>query len=345
MPVNKPNYKQIADEITKPARKTYPTRQVIANYPNQIWSCDLVQLDNIADENDKYKFLLCVVDVFTRYAWIVPMQSKSEKDVLDGFKDVVLSNNKVYPAYIWSDQGKEFKNKLMSKWCADNNIEQYSTYGNSKSCIVERFNRTMKNIMWKWLFAHRTYRYIDELPEFVKFYNNRKHRSIQMTPLQAQNLDDTGINKLWLHQYSNVKTNPHEPKFNIGDIVRLNLAKETFKKSYDGNWSHNLYRITKILNTIPWTYNVETLDGEEVLGGMYEPELQKSASKGNENYLVGKKYKIIGHKGNGQTFLLKTEYQNEQTFEPVESFIKDGGIDAIAYQYIMRNKLSKKAGI
>ena len=345
MPPNKPNFEQIAKEITTPARKNYETRKVISNYPNEIWSSDLCQLDKIADENDKYTFLLCVVDCFTRYAWIVPLKSKTDKAVLDAFKEIVKSNNNIYPKYIWTDQGAEFKNKLINKWYKDHNIERYSTYGNSKSAIVERFNRTMKSIMWKWLLSHRTYRYIDSLPELLDIYNKRIHRSIKMTPEQAHKLDEEGIQKLWIHQYSDIKPNKHEPKFKIGDIVRVNLAKDTFKKSYEGNFSQTLYRITKQLNTTPWTYNIETLDGEEVEGGFYELELLKSESTGNENYLVGKKYDILDHKGNGTNFLLKVKYGNDITYEPIETFLKDGYVDGPAYQYIMKHKIQKQSGI
>ena len=345
MPPNKPDYQQIANEITKPAFKNYPTRQVISNYPNEIWSVDLVELSKISDDNDNYKYLLCIVDVFTRFAWVIPLKNKSEKDVLDGFKKAVKDNKNVYPTYIWSDQGKEFKNKSMTKWCSDNDIKQYSTYGNSKSSIVERFNRTMKNIMWKWLLGHRTYRYIDDLPDMVQQYNNNVHRSIKMTPQQAKNLDDKGIQKLWFHQYSDTKTNPHPQKFKVGDVVRLSLAKDTFKKAYEGNWTQKLYKIREALNTIPWTYNVESLDGEAVEGSFYEAELQKSESTGDENYLVGQKYQVLSHSGNGTNFLLKVKHGNEITNEPIESFLKDGFIDGPAYQYIIKKKISKQAGI
>jgi hypothetical protein len=341
----KPNFEQIAKEITTPSRKNYDTRKVISNFPNEIWSCDLCQLDKLADDNDKYKFLLCIIDVFTRYAYVIPLKTKSDKDVLDGFKKAVIENNKEYPKLIWTDSGSEFKNKLINNWYSDHDITRYSTYGSSKSAIVERFNRTLKNIMWKHLLSKRTYRYIDELEDMVDFYNNKIHRTIKMTPAKAKSLNEEGINKLWLHQYSDIKPNKHDPAFHVGDIVRLNLSKDTFKKSYEGNWSRNLYKITKQLNTIPWTYNNETLDGEQIEGSFYELELLKSQSTENENYLVGKKYEVISHSGNGTNFLLKVKHDNNITYEPIETFIEDGGVDPIAYQYIMKKKISKQAGI
>ena len=345
MPVNKPNFEQIAKEITTPSRINYETRKVISNYPDEIWSCDLVQLDRIAEDNDKYKFLLCIIDCFTRYAFVIPLKSKSDKDVLDGFKEAVKENHKVYPKMIWTDSGSEFKNKLINKWYSDHGITRYSTYGNSKSAIVERFNRTMKNIMWKYLLSKRTYRYIDKLPVMVQQYNKRKHRSIQMSPAQAKALNEEGINKLWLHQYSDIEPNKHDPAFHVGDIVRISLAKDTFKKAYEGNFSQTLYKITEQLNTIPWTYRIENLDGENIEGSFYEPELLKSQSTGNENYLVEKPYQVISHSGNGTNFLLKVKHGNDITNEPIETFIKDGYIDGPAYQYIMKKKISKQAGI
>ena len=274
------------------------------------------------------------------------LKNKTDKDVLDAFKDIVKSNKNTYPNSIWTDSGNEFKNKLINNWYSDHNIEQYSTYGNSKSAIVERFNKSLKSIMWKYLLAKRTYRYIDELPSLVQFYNDRKHRSINMTPSQAHNLDEKGIQELFLHQYDDVKPNKHKPTFEIGDIVRLNLSKDTFKKSYEGNWSRTLYKITKVLKTIPYTYNIEDLDGEPIEGSFYSEELLKSQSTSNDNYLVGKEYQVLSHSGNGTNFLLKVKHGKVISQEPIETFIKDGFIDKTAFDYIIKKKkISKQAGI
>jgi len=199
--------------------------------------------------------------------------------------------------------------------------------------------------MWKYLLGHRTYKYIDVLPELVEFYNKRHHRSIKTTPAKAHNLNSDGEQKLWALQYGEVKTNKDKPKFSVNDVVRLSLNKQTFSKGYTGSWTQNLFRITEQLNTVPYTYKVQTLDGEDVQGSFYEQEMLRSKSTTNYNWLVGKNYKIVGSLGTGQDFLLKTVYQGVETFEPVEAFIKNGAIDKTAYDFIKKHKLEKKSGI
>ena len=167
---------------------------------------------------------------------------------------------------------------------------------------------------------------------------------IKMTPAQAHSLKDS--NKLWEAENVDLfRTNEHPPKFKVGDIVRLNRSKQVFEKGYEPSWTREIFKVSKVKHTVPWTYIITDLKGDPIEGSFYEPELQLSHQTAPENWLVEKDYEVLGSKGNGATFFLHIQYKKKKHWEPIESFVKDGYIDSIAYQYIVKHKLSKKAGI
>ena len=160
--------KQIADEIHKPVRKVKQRRTVRVSRPNEIWSMDLADMQEWKAENDGERYILTIVDVFTRYAWAVPMKSKTAIDTFAAFISVVDSSKR-QPERIWVDQGAEFYNSVFKKWmkAQDPPVTMYSTFGESKSVIVERFNRTLKTKMWYFFTKENTRRWIDELPALL----------------------------------------------------------------------------------------------------------------------------------------------------------------------------------
>ena len=141
----------------------------------------------------------------------------------------------------------------------------YSTNNEGKSVITERFIRTLKTKIYKYMRAISKNVYIDKLDDIVKEYNNKYHTSTKMEPVDVK--DNT---------YINVKkeTNDKNPKFKVGDHVRISKYKNIFAKGYMPNWSEEIFIIKKIKNTVPWTYVINDLNGEEIIGTFYEKELQ-----------------------------------------------------------------------
>ena len=161
------------------------------------------------------------------------------------------------PNKIWVDKGSEFYNNSFKKWLKDNDIEMYSTNNEGKSVIAERFIRTLKNEIYKYMTAISKNVYIDKLDDIVKEYNNKYHTSIKMEPVDVK--DNTYINV-------EKETNDKNPKFKVGDHVRISMYKNIFAKSYMANWLEEIFVIRKIENTVPWTY--------VIFGTFYEQELQ-----------------------------------------------------------------------
>ena len=110
---------------------------------DDIWAADLVDMKEWSKINNGYKYMLNIIDVYSKYGWSAPLKDKRGDTVTDAFKCIVKESNR-RPKHIWVDQGKEFYNKNMDQWLEENKINRYSTYGEHKSCVVERFNRTIK---------------------------------------------------------------------------------------------------------------------------------------------------------------------------------------------------------
>ena len=307
-------FKQLGEEISKPARKNYQTRHVISKYPDNIWSCDLVIMDTYKDLNDGYQHMLNVVDVFSRFAWSVKLKSKTGEEVLKAFKEIIKENKNRYPDMLWTDKGGEFYNDEFKKWCNENNMTLYSTYGKSKSAIVERFNRTLKTRMWaKFITNNNERRWIDMLPKLIKDYNTSIHSAIKMTPTKAHNLEGEDIQKLWDLQYGKYdeEFNPKPAKFEVNDYVRISKTKRVFEKGYEPSWSIEIFQVEKVMPTVPWTYKLKDLNGEVLEGSFYEPEISATQQTPNSPFLVEKVIKTRVIKGKKEQFVKWVGYSDK----------------------------------
>ena len=149
----------------------------------------------------------------------------------------------------------------------------YSTYNEGKSVVAERFIRTSKNKIFKHMIAISKNVYFDVLDDIVNKYNNTIRRTIKMKPIEVTSDYYAKHPSIELHQ------NKKDPKFEVGDNVRISKYKNIFAKGYSPNWSEEVFVINKIKNTVPWTYAISDLNGEEITGSFYEKEFQKTNQK------------------------------------------------------------------
>ena len=219
--------------------------------------------------NKGIKYLLCVIDLFSKYAFVVPLKDKKGISVVNACQSV-LNKSKRKPNKIWVDTGSEFYNASFKKWLQDNDIVMYSTNNEGKSVVAERFIRTLKSKINKYTTSIFKNMYIDKLNIIVNKYNNTYHTRIKMKPIDVK--DNTYIN-------TNKEINYKDPKFKVGDYVRISKYKNIFAKGYMPNWSEEVFVVDKIKNTVPWTYVINDLNGEEITGTFYENELQKTNQK------------------------------------------------------------------
>ena len=263
----------LSKELHKPKKKKFKRRQVISLTVDHIWATDLVDLRKYAKVNKNYVFLLMVIDVFSKYAWVVPIKNKTGIVVAKALEQIFKSNGKV-PSKLWADNGKEYYNSVVKNLLTSYGIELYSTFNEEKSCIVERFNRTFLHWLFIYFDTHRNTVYLPILKDLVTRYNNTRHRSIGCTPVEARKKKN--YQKVFDHLYSKRTKTPAKPVFHIGDQVRLSIIKKTFEKGYSRNWTEELFVIDGVRNTQPITYTVKDLAGEKIKGTFYAEQLQKS---------------------------------------------------------------------
>ena len=256
--------------LHKPTRKRFPRRTVYSKGIADLIQADIADLSHIARYNDGYKYLLTAIDVFSKRAWALPLKSKTGREVAAAFENILQER----PFNMCqTDKGGEFYNatfrSLMEKW----NMRHYSSENEDlKASVVERWNRTLKGRMFRYFTAHHTRRYVDALPDIVHSYNNTRHRSIGMAPLQVVEANEDKVRQ---------KLYPKKPKrprwkLEVGQRVRIATAREPFRKGYEeGRWSRELFVVDQRRPTAPVTYTLVDLLGEPIKGAFYEAELQK----------------------------------------------------------------------
>ena len=214
----------------------------------------------ISNFNKGFRFLLCVIDIFSKYAWVVPLKDKKGVSIVNAFQKILHKSGR-NPNKIWVDKGTEFYNSSFKKWLKDNNMEMHSIHNKGKSVFAERFIRTLKTKIYKYMTSVSKNVYIYKLDHIVDECNNTCHRTIKMKPFDVE--DNTCF-------HFKKEVNDKDPKFKVDDHVRISKYKNIFAKGYTPNWSEEVFVVSKIKNTVPWTYVVIDLNGEEIIRTFYD---------------------------------------------------------------------------
>ena len=229
---------QLAEELHKPITRNFRKRRVISKGIDKIWAADLIEMQKYSKWNKGVKYLLMVIDVFSKYGWIVPLKDEKTESVSTAF-DEIFKTSKRKPTMLWTDKGSEFISKHFKEFLKKNKIKLYHTENEEKSSIVERWNKTMKNRMWRMFSANNSTVYWDKLDKLVDDYNNTYHSSIKMSPTEASKKENE--NKVFANLYGDlIYLKPKKPKFSIGDKVRVSKYKRrVFDKGYTPNWTQS----------------------------------------------------------------------------------------------------------
>ena len=261
------NLKQkIAKEIFSPVVKKFDRIQIQTHYKDECWSIDLIDRSSLAKYNKNYKFIFTIIDNHTKFAWSIPLKDKSGKSTTTAFKKLI-ETSKRKPENVWSDRGKEFYNKTFLDFLKQNEIQIYSTHSDLKAVFVERFNRTLLDLIKEPMYIEGKACWLNHINSALDKYNNRVHTTTRMTPFEASNkpIDPpTFVNK------------PKQPKFQVGDYVRVPDKRNIYSKGYTTNWNRELSKIQKINPTNPITYTLEDENNEQIAGKYYEQELLRS---------------------------------------------------------------------
>ena len=207
---NKEN-SELANELYKSIIRKFKKRKVYSSFKDNIWGVHLADMQLISKYNKGIRYLLCIIDLFSKYAFVVSLKDKKGSSIANAFQ-IILNKSKRKPNKIWVDHGSEFYNHNFKKWLKDNFIAMYSTYNEGKSVVAERFIKTLKNKIYKHMTAISKDVYFDVLDDIVKKYNNTYHSTIKMKPINVKDKSFT--------EYIE-ESNEKSPKFKIGDHVRI----------------------------------------------------------------------------------------------------------------------------
>ena len=261
---------QEAYNLHKPVRRRFVRRKIYAKGIDYLWQADLVDVSHLADYNDGNRYLLTVIDVFSKFAWVIPLKKKDSKAVMEAFETIFLQRK---PLKLQTDKGKEFVNVAFQKRLNELGISFYvSQYEDIKASIAERFNRTLKTKMWKYFTHKETYKYIDVLDDMVRSYNDTYHRTIGKSPSSVTKADERTLhNKM----YGTVAAAEIKPKLKSGDRVRISKTRRIFDKGYLPNWTEEIFTISEAFKTNPPTYKLHDYSGDPIEGTFYEHEVQR----------------------------------------------------------------------
>ena len=187
--------KTIAKELHRPVRRNFPRRAVELKGLHDLYQADLVEMIPHAKVNKGFKYLMTIINAFSKYAYAVPLKTKTGVEVARALEPILRANKM---KYLQTDNGKEYYNSSVQKLLSRYGITLYSTYSEKKASIVERFNRTLKTHMYRAFSEQGHYRWLDMLPELVNTYNNSVHRTIGMKPCQVKESNERTVLQLSL---------------------------------------------------------------------------------------------------------------------------------------------------
>jgi hypothetical protein len=271
-----------------------------------LFEADLVDMQNWSRENSGHKYILNVIDTFSKYLWSVPLKDKTGKSVKAALATIFEGGN--FPKYFQVDRGLEFKNREVMNYLAKNNVKFLNTRNEIKGAVIERLNRSLKTKMFKY-FTHRgTHKYIDILHHLVAAYNNTKHSAIGRAPATvcAENEQEV-YDYLYSGRgrYKQIALGEDTHNIKLNDYVRLSRPNLPFVKSYEGTWTHEVFKVVKILkNKERILYEVVDWNGKLIDARFYPEEIQVVRVGEDTEFKIHKIIRSVGT-GNSRKLLVR----------------------------------------
>jgi transposase InsO family protein len=303
-----------------------------SHFKRNQFQMDLVDIQELAPYNDNVRYILTVIDTFTRYAWARLLKDKRGETVLDAFKSILAVACEP-PRNISCDRGTEFNNQLFQKFCESNNITFYTPDSSIHGAYIERFNRTLQSLVYKYMTENETHRFIDKINpdgklshvfvQLMNTYNNRKHRMIGTTPSIAENYPEVHLDmRLKMSKYYET-IKKKKRNFNVGDTVRIAKQKGKFSRGYKEQSQQEIYKIYEVKqNTKIPMYLLETYDAsEKIKGAFYDFELTKV---------------------NSETFRIEKVLQTRKRGNQVEHFVKWKGFNDSYNSWVQADNVTQK---
>lgn len=297
--------------LHRPIKRKFTRSRYVIPTLGWLYEADLADFQKIAGENDQNRYLLCVIDGFSKMAAVEPLRDKGANAVSLALKNAL---DKLGPTdTLRTDKGMEFRCSKVADLLKDRNITHLLAQNEETKCaLVERFIRILKERLYRFFTHFGKERYIDHLQEIVSAYNNTKHSAIGKKPIEVNSKNSREV---WDFLYSGlgrypklvtVPENKKKPIFKVGDIVKISAYKHCFAKGYRPNWTYEIFKVKKVVRRRPLVYIIEDMDGEEIKGTWYTDELQKVSADETTEFRIDE---IIRTRGTGTKKQLFVKWQ------------------------------------
>ena len=282
--------------LHKPVKRPKHYRRVYTKRIGYLYQADLIDVTKYSQENYGYKWMLLVIDTFSKYLWIFPMKNKRGESVTKALTNFLTYNT---PEKFQTDQGVEFYNQFFKELVQKLGINHYSTFSPIKCAIAERAIRTLKTRLERVYSSRGSHRWIDVIDDIVRGYNNSYHSSIGMKPNQVNSDNESEVRDRLFPPI----TTKFRKDFKVGDSVRITRQKSAFQKGYEQTYSYQIYQIRRVQDTKPPTYLIKDFDSQPILGSFYKEEIQK-VDKSDNIYPIER---VINRRStrNGTEYLVK----------------------------------------
>ena len=296
---------QDTGSVHKPSRHSFPRERIIVSARDQAWDTDLADMGALRQHNDGVVFILVMIDLLSRYCWLRPLKSKKAHDVRDAIEDVFTSSGRV-PGRLRSDKGRELDNKLVKELLDKLDVHYFTTFSETKANYAERVIKTIKGKLFKYMYDKQTYRYIDILQDIANSYNNTVHRSIGVRPSEVTGENDLDLYmRLYMPYVNKIAQQPPKFTFNVGDTVRIAYRKEIFARSYNEQFSEELFTVRFRIPSTPPRYLLADSLGDNIDGSFYEAELNFVPPDDERVYKIDEVLRFRKVKGRGKEALVK----------------------------------------
>ena len=268
--------------LHKPLRRNFPRRKTVVAGIDSLWQCDLADVQSLANDNSGTRYILLCVDALSRFGFARGLPNKGGVSVRDAMDSILTTSGRV-PRQCQTDSGKEFLNAHVRHLFKENNIEHYVTYNQEmKASLIERFVRTVKSKLWRFITHEGSQRYVDALPDIIEGYNNSTHNAIGLKPSEVNSANQEVV---WQRVYQDddemIDSAEIRFKFELGDRVRLSKYSTTFAKGYLPSWTSEVFTVVDRHTTYPPVYSIADDSRQTLRGSFYEAELQKVDTSDN----------------------------------------------------------------
>lgn len=299
-------------------RSKYHNPVYVANKRDQMQADIIMFTDPLMQEASKHKYLLIVIDVYTKFSWVFPLKRIIGKNIAECLQTLFTSTK---PKNFTTDAGKEFLNTAVQKVFNEFNIKHYVAKSLKKASVAERYNLTIQRLIYQLCKFHNTNDWCSDrvLKKALKIYHNRTHRTIKMSPNAAElSKNQSKLRKVYKEKYLKAAKKHKKPRFKVGDTVRISNLRSAFTRGYHQNFTSEVWVIHKVLVNLPRPRYIVKDQNEEVLDSVlneneivrYTPSKYRIEKIIKSRRRNGKKQALVRWQGYSEAFDSWVDYKD-----------------------------------